>query len=287
MSTKLGKNDKTSIDLGEDLLANDSDEVTRGENHSKGSDTETVEEVIHNAEILFSEGLIESAKKLLRNLLLKDQGLIAPKELLDKIQEKELQSLLKSGVPKTRAGPAQTDALMGNLLEIDSVISKLNRDLSLELDTIPELLRDAGDHLPFADSLDEIFSAATPQDRIDLGVGFYEMGLTPLAIRQFQAAKRLSSAAPAQHPGIWSSATYLIAICELQAGRGFDAIQTLEELLGDLNLDMRQKTHIFYLLGRAHETSVRRSLALQWYLQVAQIDPHYRDVLERIRILQC
>jgi tetratricopeptide (TPR) repeat protein len=75
----------------------------------------------------------------------------------------------------------------------------------------------------------------------------------------------------------------LLARAYLEAGRSFEAIQILHPLVRNDEISIENKVEFFYLMGIAHDLRKERKIALAWFNKVRDIDPHFRDIRERLR----
>ncbi len=273
----------TSIDLGEDLLektrtkeSSSIDESVDDDDNAYAAKSpisvgESTDDLIQSAQILLREGLAEEAKRILHQVLRKDPANVTARNLLGQIHEQELKQIFYDE-PVRRQKKSVLDG------DHEKVLQELDRDLKLgilNLEDQPSLFKDSAGIDSFAEKIEESYINASPRDRMDLGIAFLEMGVFELAVRQFRAAQRSSSDTLA--------ATALLAYALILNGKAFEASLTLEAVLGDISLELNQKIEFFYLMGRANESLNRIKLATEWYQDVLNIDPTYRDTEERIR----
>jgi tetratricopeptide (TPR) repeat protein len=253
---------------------------------------EQVDDLIQSARILAGEGLLEDAKKVLRRILLADPGRITARKMLEEIHETELKQIFgDSDLPRRRPGTQPQHAVLEASAE--TVLRGLDRDMALGmLDDRPSLFRDREALEEFGARMDRDFSASPAEERIDLGIAFLEMGLPALAVHHFRAAVSKVSFAPeaaldqsAETDG--SSpllvATGLLAYALITDGRAFDATLALQQVLNDVEIRRERKLELLYLMGRAFESLEKPDVARGWYAQAAEIEPHYRDLDERLR----
>jgi tetratricopeptide (TPR) repeat protein len=293
----------TRVDLGEDLLERtamwipprDAGEQVKDPAPSVSSSDpitqDEVEDQLQSARILIGEGIIEEAKRILRKLLLADQRNIKVRQMLAQVHELELKQILgDQEPPRRRLGQRESD--LAEVFRADDVMRDLDRDLQLGLlsetgfdapASQPSLFKDREAMDAFGAKMDQEFSASPVSERIDVGVAFLEMGLHDLAIRHFQAAVRKIS----QEPVLESlsgllSATGLLGYALILGGRAFEATIAMQTVLSDSEIPVADKLDLTYLMGRAFEALQRPELALPWYRQAAIVDPHYRDVEERL-----
>ncbi len=257
--------ENTQVDLGEDLLEKTallSVDLTSVSLQVP----EEAQDLLETARILASEGLIEEAKKTLRQILRKDPQHSLARKQMEEIQRKELEHLLAEA-PFQELIPKE-----GNSdLSVEEVIRDLDHDLGLGLFSEVKAMEE------FAEQLDREFAVLSTQDRLDLGVAFQEMGLHSVAARQFQAAEN--------DPASYLSATYLLANNLIEADRAFDAVIRIEPLLRDADLSPGDRQNFMYLMGLAQERLGKRDAAIRWYREVLTVQTGYRDTESRLSVL--
>ncbi len=109
------------------------------------------------------------------------------------------------------------------------------------------------------------------------------MGLYDQAISHLRAALEMienkSEPAPLQR----ISATALLARAYLLGRHPYDAIHHLHAIARDAEIAPADKIEFFYLMGLAYEQAGDRKASLPWFAKVRDLDPHYRDIQERLR----
>jgi len=278
------KNDSeqaSRIDLGDDLL-----EATRVDSRPQAESDRELElsDQLQSAKILIAEGLLDEAKKVLRKILITDHKQAIARQLLEEIHEKELKHLLGDSTRRRflHSKDQKEEAFSEALTE--QVIRQLDHDLRLGIFNSdgtcnfldPQTTRD------YADRIEREFPSLTAQNRLDLGIAFFEMGLYEIAARQFKAA----SQGFFQESHKVLEATALLAQTLISAGKSYEAVQLLQTFLGDIFIAPESKIEFIYLIGLAYEVMNELELAGYWYEQTAQVDPDYRDIeirLDRIR----
>lgn len=304
----------TTVDLGDDLVRDPT--VTRLEDDfreeaeiprpSESAAPVTVDDQLRRARISISEGFRDDARKLLHRILFRDPRNGPARAMLKELQEFELGQLLagdgSSPTLKLRpigAEKEKEEALSRSLaMNLDSgrILDELERDLSLGKDaaedlTTPEQVE------RFSRALEEALGDATPQDRIDLGVAFLEVDRPELAILQFRAARaRLQLETESRPEGglcedsatddALLSATTLLAQAYVVAGRGLEAACLLHAVIRDMKIPSERKLEFLYWLGRACESLDQRENAVHWYEKLRELDPGYRDIVDRLKLLR-
>lgn len=270
----------TRVDLGDDLLGTHtvaSGDRARPSSESDSSAPESIEELLLNSKILLSEGLLEDAKKTLRRVLRMDPPNLSARDRLEEIQRIEIKRLLGQddggtgggfrGAKKKRTEPALDDG--------ESVATALERELGLEPSTEERFFAEEPDREAFFDNLETLCAGASPQDRIDLGIGFLEMEFFEVAVRMFRGA---SLAEPGER-----RARALLATAWVAKGNGFEAMSEIETLIADQSAPPEERIDYGYLAGRAQELLMNFEMAVRWYRAVLQVEPGYRDAEDRLR----
>lgn len=242
------------------------------------------------AEILIQEGLLDDAKKILRQILRKDSSNISARNRLREIESKEIHALLSgSGTDSTQTythskkkpqKPQSTEKLM----------RELDRDLqlgvfgdSLDVQSLTQEMEFFGtkeNYLEFQSRIDRLVATLGEADRLDLGVAFMEMGFFEVSTRVFESLARTAAQKPELEMQL--IAGNLMASSQLSSGHPFEAIMTIEPLIHEAGIAHERKIDLFYLMGRANELLGKWEQAKDWYARVLEIDPRYRDVKERL-----
>ena len=281
----------TRVDLGEDLIEKTAVLTISREDRSETSkplDLSQVDDQLQSARILMGEGILEEAKRILRRILIADALSLDARKMLDEIQGIELKQILgETDNPRRRFGSREPETEVE--LSAETVLCDLDHDLNLRMaENLPSLFRDRAAMEKFGIRMDEDFASASAEDRVDLGIAFLEMGLHDLAVRHFGAAvQRLAreGSVACGDPGPLISATGLLAYAYILANRPFEGAMVMQTLLADAELPHDRKLDLLYLMGRAQEAMSNLSVACDWYRQVVELEPRYRDVDERLKSL--
>lgn len=116
------------------------------------------------------------------------------------------------------------------------------------------------------------------ETHFDLGIAYREMGLLEDAIGEFRYA--LGS------PSRRLDALQLMGLCAIDLGRGQDAVGHLEQALASADVPAEREAPLRYELARAYQVLPDRVRALDAFRRVAELDPGYQDVAERIAALE-
>lgn len=260
---------ETRTDLGEDLLRPPVD----GEGSALVRSDIPVAELFRTAEILFTEGLIEEAKKAFRRVLIQDSGHSGALRRLNEIHELELKQIFGTPPGQGTSAPRISES------DLEEVIDSLDRDLQVGASPLSEmdLFQDRTGIEKFSRKLEQDLMGLSVQERIDIGIAFLEMDLNEMAARQFRSILRDDRADQAQ-------VATLLATAYLQANEPYEAILVLESWLSDSEMTPKERIHFYYLMGRSYERLGKQSEALKWYRESSKIDPTYRDVSARLEV---
>jgi tetratricopeptide (TPR) repeat protein len=278
----------TRVDLGDDLLntrtipydrnAEKTPERAEGAPPVEApSAPESIEELLLNAKILLSEGLLEDAKKTLRRVLRVDPPNLSARDRLEEIQKIEIKRLLGQDDGNTGGGflRAKKKKVEPALEDGESVAAALERELGGVMTPEERFFPTEAEREEFAGNLEALCVGVSGQDRIDLGIGFLEMEFYEIAIRMFRAA---AAAEPDER-----RARALLATAWIARGNGFEAMTEIESLIADQSAPGEERIDYGYMAGRAQELLGNFEMAVRWYRAVIQLEPGYRDAEDRLR----
>lgn len=286
----IDETEGTRVDLGDDLLEKTRVvEVPTSANSDPFESNLTpaeIEDRFQSARILLSEGLVDEAKKLFRKILVAQEDHAGAQQGLREIHERELKQIF-GGSPEVRNSMmGRGDAPVSAPREKpEEILRKLDEDLGLGVfssEAPPpyghamSLFQDRNAMDRFCRDLDAWTAGTGTRERMDLGIAFLEMGLYDLAIRQLKSAAATAELAPV--------CLYCYAL--ILGGQPFEATLNIQPFLADLEIPPLEKIELTYLMARAHESLKRPALAKAWYEQVRKLDPHYRDVEERLHTIR-
>ncbi len=278
----------TRVDLGDDLLGtrtipygesqtdrNSDSTPPAAEPASSPAAAESIDELLLNAKILISEGLLEDAKKTLRRVLRAEPANLSARDRLEDVQKIEIKKLLGQD-ENTGGGFLRAKKKLEPSLEDGEMVAlALERELGPEPRAEERFFANEADRDAFSKNLEFLCAGATPQDRIDLGIGFLEMEFYDIALQMFRAAL-------AAEPGE-RRARSLLATTWVAKGSGFEAMIEIEALVADQSAPESERIDYGYLAGRAQELLQNFEMAVRWYRAVLQIEPGYRDADDRMR----
>jgi tetratricopeptide (TPR) repeat protein len=127
-------------------------------------------------------------------------------------------------------------------------------------------------------------AADDPETHYNLGVAFREMGLLEEAIGEFQKVVRGAGKEP--YPPNFLQACSLLAICFMEKRMPAVAIRWYRRALEAPGLDEEAILALQYDLGLAYEQAGDARNALERFTEVYSQNIDFRDVAEKIRVLQ-
>jgi tetratricopeptide (TPR) repeat protein len=132
----------------------------------------------------------------------------------------------------------------------------------------------------FKKGVSQTLSEGDTETRYDLGIAYREMGLYEDAIAEFRLC--LNS------PERLLDSLSMMGLCALDVGRAEDAVSHFEQALATGDCSETTQVGLSYDLARALEMAGDRERSLRTYRAVAELDPDFQDVGERITALsQC
>jgi tetratricopeptide (TPR) repeat protein len=259
----------------------------------RSDEIDDISDAMRSVQILISEDMIDDAKKVLHAILRKDPRYLPARQKLSEVREAELKRWLSGGgIPFVRKLPGAVQApQMPTVQEAQSILDGLDRELGLGLsnaavsepDPVTGLSlfesREAVEN--YSRSIEAELDSLSPREKMDVGIGFYEMGLYPVSSRLFRAALRVGEAQGL--PEIRLGASHLLAQTLLSHHEPFEAMIVIDPVINDEEVAPSDKIHFLYLLGLAYEQSGSKESARLCFRKIHEADPAYRDVLERIK----
>jgi tetratricopeptide (TPR) repeat protein len=117
------------------------------------------------------------------------------------------------------------------------------------------------------------------QSHYDLGVAYKEMGLLDEAIGEFELAHRHGGGTRA------ADCVAMLGMCEMERGQTAAAIKRFLEGLALKGLTPAARHALKFELGAAYEAQQQTAEAVDQYQSIAEEDPKFRDVADRIQRL--
>ncbi len=274
---------EVQVDLGDDLLV-DTSFIPRPSPMG-------VNDWMQSADILLREGFSPDAKKLLHQVLIHQPGNSRARVLLEEIQKAEIQGMLEP--QKLGKSAKNRQETLHEDEDPDLVLKKLDHELQLGLFSSTADSRTLSPRLgdvwapeiseQLIHEVDQKYFDASTQDWIDLGIAFLEMELSSVATHLFTRASQRLNSSSSDTPLLSRSVICLLALSLLHQGKPFEAFIQLQPLVRDFEIQNADKLELFYLMGRAYDLMGKSEMAFEFYLQVFNIDPHYRDIEKQLR----
>jgi hypothetical protein len=272
-------NTNSKIDLGDDLLAEPTREVAAPAQTKRQSP----EDRYSSGRIFFNEGIHEEAKRLLHENLIDAPDHLPSRKLLEEIHDLELKQIFgeQGTYGNWKRRPQDEVSLVRELdprrIDTDDIVRRLDRDLELGIHGArPSLLAEKTQTDQLVAGVESSLSGGCEQDRIDIAIGFVEMGFYDLASRL------LRPLAHSENTGMRFSGIALLAFSLICGSQAFEAGLILQPVLQETDLTPEQRAEFLYLMGRACESLQKPDEALGWYFQAASAIARYRDVEDRI-----
>ncbi len=129
----------------------------------------------------------------------------------------------------------------------------------------------------FATAVRDQFPPEEGETHFELGMAYFSMGIYSEAINSFEICRQ----------GHYREVESLkfIGQCYMAQGRLEEALASFQEALEVPEITFDERLDILFELGLAYEQNNQSSLALEIYQQVANINPTYRQVQEKIQAL--
>ncbi len=278
----LEENENTDVDLGDDLLRKpqkpESAEAVASRRETNVATHVTTDVLFRDARILEREGLWAQSKALLRKILRLDSHDVRARKLLEEIQEKEIQQWIhKETHRENRATESELLRVPLRLGEIQKIAAALENDLGLDS---AERRLTSTETQALKRSVDR--ASMNPHDRVELGIGFFEMRLFELAEHSFRFGLRAVETESGTDVLARANLVVLLAQALVAQGKFFDASAELDRCLPDADILGPARLELTYWMGRAHEGMENHVEALKWYETVRADDRYHRDTQERI-----
>jgi len=251
-SFDLSESNNNDLDFSFDIGGEDSAEEPVAVAHNLAGDLE-------ETEFYMQQGLYVEALKKCHDILEYEPE---STECQQKIEEIEaLQARAKS----TSVSTPKTDSLSLEGLG----------DLDFDFDTLqPD---EATEKKIFKTDVDEQIAADDMESHYNLGIAYREMGLFDDAISEFEKAER--------EPARYVDCLTLKGLCYSDKGDFDNAERMFQGGLESSHLEEMQRLNLGYELGLLYERFEHSSKALNSYQDVFDLDNNYRDVREKISIL--
>ncbi|MFZ5786776.1 MAG: tetratricopeptide repeat protein [Acidobacteriota bacterium] len=200
------------------------------------------------------------------------------------------QALLKARGWDEAAPAPSAEPSAAELFSEEEQFFDLARELEQEL-AEDELVAEARGAQPTGGdvSIEELFkefqrgvaeqvSEADYDTHFNLGLAYREMGLLDEAIGEFQLSSKF--------PGLFVESTSMIGACYLDKGLPEQAAEWYQRALTSPDLSADVEWGLRYELGQAYELAGNTATALAQFVELLNLNPGFRDVVERVAHLQ-
>ena len=244
-----------------------------------GPRTAELEEVLEEADFFASRGLFDDARTILT-----EQLALHPRHVL--LHERLAELDAQEQVARETSGPREPPRAAPSIDRSFDIAASL--DAIENLDTTGAMATSAFDEANKQIDVEEVFAAFKEgvakqvsvddaQSHYDLGVAYKEMGLLDDAIREFEVAAR-----DAKRDCVCRS---MVGMIQMERGKVPEAIEAFQKGLACAIKTPEQEMVLCFDIGAGYEAMSRTKDALTYFNRVAQVDPTYREVSDRIRRL--
>ncbi|MDF1564902.1 MAG: tetratricopeptide repeat protein [Deltaproteobacteria bacterium] len=254
----------------------------QGTEIARGGPRKTPEEIadeLEEAEFFIQQGLPDEAAEVLANILAADPGNAEALRLQSQLEADEDEEADDFSAPSLDH-PGETDGLGGEAFDDFDLAGELADELA-DLDDnsaaapIDDLQVSADDVFSeFKKGVAEAVSKDDADTHYDLGIAYREMGLVADAIGEFELA--------ANSPAKRIDALTNIGTCQKELGQFEAAIEAFKQALMDEKATAETEKAIYYELGELGVAMDDAEEARFYFKKVAEMDPKYRDVKERL-----
>lgn len=224
---------------------------------------------VASAKILFQEGLIDEAKKVLFRVLMKVPNFKPAIALLAQIQLKEEKLLLDDESEALNRKPSRPD-------DRNAIEQKLFQDLGLE--------SDSSKNTPHSETWISV-ETIRPEEYYDLGVAFFEMDCFLDAIRELRKAEKRIRLEGSFLGSLGVAVVALIAECLHKNGDSFQAKAYLAPVLSEPEIRHEEKIILFYVMGLIDSALGNLQESKAWFQKVINQEPDFRDAAFRLQTL--
>jgi tetratricopeptide (TPR) repeat protein len=230
---------------------------------------------LEEAEFYLQQGLFDEAERVCRELLEANPG--------DDACQRKMEDVLQRRASMAADNDASTELhdLANEVLEdgfsdlaLESLDSLLGDDDDSEFD---DLLAIGKESPIFRTDVDDQIAADDMESHYNLGIAYREMGLFDDAIGEFDKAQA--------DPSRFVDCQTLKALCYADKGNFDKSEAAYRTALSSASLDDGQRLSLHYDLGVLYENFQHPEQALASYRLVFEVDPHFRDIAEKMASL--
>ncbi|RMG20906.1 MAG: tetratricopeptide repeat protein, partial [Deltaproteobacteria bacterium] len=244
---------------------------------------EEIADELEEAEFFIEQGLLDEAREVLNGILEAVPGHEEALALLGRLDQGDGGALEAGAADLAAEAPAPGLSDEGTEAGFDEF--DLAGELAEELASLEEESAAAAPLDDFQVSADDVFeefkkgvaktvSAEDADTHYDLGIAYREMGLLNDALGEFQLA--------AAQPSKRLDALSMKGECHRELGQFDEAVASFQEALAIDGLGEESRKAILFDIGLTYEQAGQVDEAHDYYRQVFEMDPSFRDVADRL-----
>ena len=246
-------------------------------------EVEALEEALDEAEFFVARGLNEDARAILQEQLSKTPNHPLVLERLREVEEAIAASGSSQTIERSMLGPAGSAPAMPEV-DVAASLGALERveapAASMQASNVTSSMVEVDVDQVFAKFKAGVRAQVVEADsatHYDLGVAYKEMGLVGEAIAEFEQAGR--------DPHRECMCYAMIGLIYLEQNQLERSADSYIKALGAQAKTVEQEMNLYYDLGTVYEMKDQKKDALYYFQKIARRDPGYRDVSERLGVL--
>ena len=241
---------------------------------------EALEEALDEAEFFVARGLHEDARTILQDQLARTPNHPLVLERLREVEEALAGAGSSQTIDRSRLGAA-AKAPAAPELDVAASLGALEPPAeSVQNSEVTSSMVDVDVDQVFAKFKAGVRAHVVEADsatHYDLGVAYKEMGLVGEAIAEFEQAAR--------DPHRECMCYAMIGLIYLEQNQLERSAESYVKALGAQSKTVEQEMNLYYDLGTVYEMKGQKADALYYFQKIARRDPGYRDVAERLSVL--
>jgi len=226
---------------------------------------------LEEAEFYLQQGLYDEAEKVCRAILA-----VSPDDADCQAKLQEVQSRREGSESDSDASNALHDLAVEVLDDdfADFVASGLEAGNTDKAGAFDDLLDSSDDGPIFRTDVDDQIAADDMESHYNLGIAYREMGLFDDAVSEFNKAQ--------SDPARFVDCQTLKGLCYVDKGDFEKGEEAFRAALASTTIDEGQRLSLYYELGALYEAFQHPQEALASYRFVADADPEFRDIAEKV-----
>jgi len=240
---------------------------------------DSLEDALEEAEFFASRGLFEDALAIVE-----EQSQRFPNHplLVERMREiREAMSAAEGSGELIVPSPSPSEAIEDNAFDIAASLDVLDGGILEPVEQADGFGKSVDVEEVFAkfkEGVKQQVSETDSQTHYDLGVAYKEMGLFDDAVAEFTMAAR----DPKRECVCWS----MIGLVRVDLGDADGAIEAFIRGLHAEEKSLEQELALYFELGAVYEARDNAQEALYYFEKVLRRDPNFRNVAQRVRVLQ-